>query len=782
MKNLFLLFLISFFGSIALAQVDGEPYSHWQQDGPLTPNFNNQTFRGWVDAICVNSKNTNEMLIATRTSGIFRTENKGENWVCVTDSLSKTFPVLGCRAMISLPSDPKRVIAITGNEEIAGGVIYSLDFGRTWQACQQDLPTFRWIDFHPSRPNLLFACSDKEVFYSLNKGISWASIGAPPDTDFAYNEMFKLLVTERKISLISKARWDAEAFLHECTFGFSKKGTRLRSMKWSTNLASDYLDVEDDKIMFMDFSNRAGQIHYFQFESKKKIKKTFQTSDGGLSYSPISLPNFPVGHWWKNELIASPNDSNMVYWGQVYVMNRYNKSTGKLSSIKNDSIHPGHHDDYRSSHVISLMGADYLVLGHDGGVGIVKNGLAESPTITNANGDLSINLIHAFDVHEKTGRIVFAYQDGPMFYRNADGTFSEQFIWEGSAAMIQKEYPDEIIGENAYGGIMDKDERIRPIVNGVFGRGGCFLGGYFITYHHYPNRFARGLRNGKVAMNRDVNVSEISVIPNTTSDVGALAVCARHPEFMYAATIRPDNGVHKLHRSTDDGKTWENLTKSTVVIAGETLDLNTNLHWKYIKSIAVDPDDGKTVFCGIARPYDYFGEVIQERFRVIKSVDGGLSFIDYSEGLPHLPVDELLAVESDDGLLFCANMYGVFYRTKAMDRWEPFSNHLPKVEFTGLKYDYCNNVLYASTYGRGLWKTKVGFEVINSHQEVISTNTVWDTNRILCDHVLVKSGVTLTITANIEKYKNKEIVVEPGGKLILDGGSIGEFCDCEGAK
>lgn len=761
-----------------MAQNAGESYSNWQQDGPLTPSFNGQPFRGWVDAICVNPKNTDEMLIATRTSGFFHTTNGGENWVCVTDSLSQTFPVLGCRAMISLPTEPNHIVAITGNEEIAGGVIFSYDFGKTWQACQQTLPTFRWIDFHPTNPNLLFACSDKEVFYSLNKGISWNPLGAPADTDFAFYNMFKLFVKENSVSLISKANWDAEALLHECSFTFSKKNTRLRSTKWSSNLAKEYFDVEGDKIMFMDFSNRAGNIHYFQFESKNRVKNTFQTSDGGKTYSPISIPNFPVGHWWKNELIASLNDSNIVYVGQVYAMQRFDKRTGKSTTIQNDSIHPGHHDDYRSSQIVAVKEADYLVMGHDGGVGIVNNGLANSPTIVNANGDLSINLIHAFDVHEKTGRIAFAYQDGPMFYRDEDGAFSEPFLWEGSAAMIQKEYPDEIVGENAYVGIMDKDERVRPIVNGVLGRGGCYLGGYFITYHHYPNRFARGLRNGKIALNREVNVSEISTIPNTTSDVGAIAVCARHPEFMYAATLRPDDGVYKLHRSTDDGKTWENLTKSTVVIAGETLDLNTNLHWKYIKSLAVDPEDGKTVFCGIARPYDYFGEIFQERFRVIKSTDGGLHFIDYSEGLPHVPVDEILAIESDEGLLFCANAYGVYYRTRTMKRWEPFSTNLPKVEFTGLKFDYCNAVLYTSTYGRGLWKTKVEIPFSNTYQEEITEDTVWEENRILCDHLLVKSGVTLTIKANVEKYKNKEITVEKGGKLILDGGRISEYCLC----
>ncbi len=772
-------FILFFTHLFSFAQDFNAPISNWQQDGPLTPNFNGQTFRGWVDAICVNKNNPNEMLIATRTSGIFRTDNKGEHWYCVTDSLSESFPVLGCRAMISLPSEPNRILAVTGFNAIDGGVIYSTDFGRTWHSIEQKLPTFRSIDFHPSNPDLLFACSDKEAYYSIDKGMTWRSLGSPSDTDYALNEMFKVFVKENSISLISKARWNAEALLHEVTFVPVAKRNKIQHSAWSDNLAPKYLENEGDKIIFMDFSNRAGNVHYFQFETTRKQKLTFQSSNGGLTYAPLNLKNFPVGHWWKNELIASPSDSNFVYWGQIGVMRRYDKRTQTSIPIKNDSLQPGHHDDYRSSFVMSLNGADLLAMGHDGGVGLVRNGLADSPTIVNANGDLSINLIHAFDVHEKTGRIAFAYQDGPMFYRDRNGEFSEPFLWEGSAAMIQKEFPNDIVGENAYTGISDKDELIHPIVKGVLGQGGCNLGGYFVTYHHFPNRFVRGLRNAQIAMNRDVNVSEISTIPNTKSEVGAVAVCARNPQFMYAATTFPDDGKYKLHRSTDDGKSWENLTNSTVVIAGNKSELNERLNWSYIKSIAVDPDDGNTVFCGMAASYVPFGEIINERFRVIKSVNGGKDFKDYSAGLPYGPVDELLAVESDDGLLFCATVYGVFYRTEDMTRWEPFSNNLPKVEITGLKYDYCNNVLYASTYGRGLWKTKVGFAVLNTFQEEISRDTVWETNRILCDHVLVKSGATLTIKAKVEKYKNKEIIVESGGQLIIEGGKISEYCLCD---
>jgi hypothetical protein len=136
----------------------------WKSDGPISiPN--GQT-GGLVKAIYNKPNNLNECLIGTLRSGIFRTTNGGINWNCVTDNLP--FPVLGVKQIIESPNTSGFLFAITGTENIKGGVIYSTDYGLTWQKVLQNLPQFYWIDFHPTINGLAFAACESEVKFTKN--------------------------------------------------------------------------------------------------------------------------------------------------------------------------------------------------------------------------------------------------------------------------------------------------------------------------------------------------------------------------------------------------------------------------------------------------------------------------------------------------------------------------------------------------------------------------------------------------------------------------------------
>jgi len=54
----------------------------------------------------------------------------------------------------------------------------------------------------------------------------------------------------------------------------------------------------------------------------------------------------------------------------------------------------------------------------------------------------------------------------------------------------------------------------------------------------------------------------------------------------------------------------------------------------------------------------------------------------------------------------------------------------------------------------------------------ITTSQTWNTNRTLCEHIAIQSGVTLTITATVFLSNFTRITIKNGGKLILSGGTI----------
>jgi len=54
---------------------------------------------------------------------------------------------------------------------------------------------------------------------------------------------------------------------------------------------------------------------------------------------------------------------------------------------------------------------------------------------------------------------------------------------------------------------------------------------------------------------------------------------------------------------------------------------------------------------------------------------------------------------------------------------------------------------------------------------------VWNNARIMRGDLIISSGAILTVRCNIHMPQDARVIVEPGGKLIVDGGSFSNFCD-----
>jgi hypothetical protein len=733
------------------------------------------------------------MLLGTLTSGIFRSTNAGQNWACMTDGLD--FPVLGVNQIVADPNNSNYLLAVTGTQYIKGTIVKSIDGGINWDSINQELTNQPyWIAFHPTISGLVFASFDKEMMYSIDSGENWVAIPNITTHDNTHNYFFKTIVYEDHFLVTSKNPFSNDNFLYRGDFIISGG---VLTTNW-TDLTNSYSNSIHQLPRNFNFSNKVGNVSYLQVEVKDTLNNSYNNEvyksiDNGLTYSLVinaaDLPTTSFSH--KNELIASINQPNTFYIGATKYMRKYNDN-GTFVEILDNPNNVGHHDDYRSSHIINDSGKDRILFGNDGGISVVKDGTIANPMIESCYGDLSISLLHGFDVHEGTKKKLYAFQDHAQVARDSDGNDSHRMAGEGSTAMIQQTYPDSYVVESAYGALYDDDSSSHFITD--YGIGSYlenYLGGYFFQYKHHPYRFLRGMgptlfgddsiqqKYGKVGMNRGVNIKEEKAIFESRK-IGAVGACDNDIRFIYAAEgerIGAGEG-DKLYRSTDDGVSFTGIGNPLVSLDNGSVTaplLNTLLN-EVIRAIAVHPFDGNTIYCGIGGTHSVNNSVVSERFRVIKSTNGGTSFVDYSEGLPGLPVERLLTVESDNELIFCGTSVGVYYRTKAMNSWKCFSNQLPKAQITGMKFDYCDNVLYVSTYGRGLWKTDVNIPVVNSYVQNITSNETWAEKKRVAHNVVVKTGNTLTITGEIMFDKNIRVTVEKGAKLRVLGGTLTNFC------
>ena len=92
----------------------------------------------------------------------------------------------------------------------------------------------------------------------------------------------------------------------------------------------------------------------------------------------------------------------------------------------------------------------------------------------------------------------------------------------------------------------------------------------------------------------------------------------------------------------------------------------------------------------------------------------------------------------------------------------------------------------------GTWNWEVGHGLVDAYTavfaaqcagnslfapRVITQNTIWNTSVYVMHSITIPSDVTLTITNIVQFSPNTQITIQPGGKLIIDGGTLANTCE-----
>ncbi len=67
----------------------------------------------------------------------------------------------------------------------------------------------------------------------------------------------------------------------------------------------------------------------------------------------------------------------------------------------------------------------------------------------------------------------------------------------------------------------------------------------------------------------------------------------------------------------------------------------------------------------------------------------------------------------------------------------------------------------------------------SSEKDTLHQSTVWRQRRVIGQDLVIDSLVTLTVTDTLFMADNARIIVRPGGKLVVDGGTLTSACDAE---
>ena len=167
------------------------------------------------------------------------------------------------------------------------------------------------------------------------------------------------------------------------------------------------------------------------------------------------------------------------------------------------------------------------------------------------------------------------------------------------------------------------------------------------------------------------------------SAISAIEVAPADPNRIYVGT---ENGG--IFRSLDRGKTW------SPDISGAALPGNMITRLDTTEKLGAD-----VVLATVAN---------SGHAHVFRSQDGGLTWVDIDKGrLPDVPHHAVLIKPDDPNVVFVANDAGVYVSRDQGLTWANMSGNLPHVMVIDLVYQLKDKVLFAATYGRSLWRTKI---------------------------------------------------------------------------
>ena len=659
--------------------------------------------------------------------GVWRTDNTGQSWVNLTD---KFFAVGSMGAVEVSLSNPDIIYVGTGsdglrsNVSIGNGVYKSTDAGKTWAHIGlENVGNIGGVRVHPSNPDVAFvaaignpfkASNERGLYRTTDGGKSWQrvlyvsdSTGAvdvefqPGNPNVLYASMWR---AERKPwTIISGAR---EGGVYKSTDG----GSTWK--KLTNGLPNDLVGKSNVAVTPAD-----PNVVWVLIEAKPG-SGLYRSSDAGESFTLASdYAQLITRPFYYTNITVSPKDPNTLWVGAE----QFSKTTDGGKTWRAMNIpHGDNHDLW-----INPGNADLMVQSNDGGATVSINGGRTWSTLYNQP---TAEIYQVYVDNQFPYRLYGAQQDNstlivpslPLSSGRPDSPMQE---WRtGPGCETGPIFPHRINPDTVYGSCKGQFSRLR-------------------------------LSSGS---EKQYWVGAQSLYGNSTKDLIYRFQRVSPMEFSPHDARVVYYGSQYLHRTRDEGRTWEKIspdltanspelrgvysgTPITVDNTGEesystlyaireaTLEKgviwtgandgpfyvtrDNGLTWKNVTPKAqpagcrvqnIEPSPHRrgsayyAVYCyllGDFKPYLW------------RTDNYGASWTLLTDGTNGIAANEPTRVVREDprreGLLYAGTEFGMYISFDNGAHWRSFQGNLPHTPVTDLKVHHDDLVL--STQGRAFW-------------------------------------------------------------------------------
>ena len=814
-KGLFIPYYSTIESYLQKQNIDGIPKlpSAWQYLGPKNLS-SSKMCNGLVSALyidTVSDKSMNTIFVGTSSSGIWKTTDGGDSWINVTDGSGLL--INGITGIVGDPNNGNVLYASTsggflGNHSYCTGIIKTADAGLSWSRFDSISPVLgkpcNGLLLDPLYTQRMFVLFDTTVIRTLDGGAHWDTILRIPR--YITNIHGETCNTQRFGRNIVMKPGNAD-YIYVSTDCW---GPYPRAQVWeiynpisnpglvATTELNLLLPNGGDTIYTQRFNTAVTSIdtNAIYIACVLSDFKTFKMwkYNNGWSKEIDQIADAPAGvGYFKFEFLVSPTDSNVFYVGGLavdkWVKNPYWTRT---ESTPSGDWSQNYHDDTRCAKILkgsspNIHGAaDVLFAGNDGGLSRSNNGInswinlnGTGLNITQFWGIGGSNFVPDYTACGAQDNCFFGYHGGGWYHNDTiygdfgnivvdkvNSSPSPYITMYGNRFGSNRTFIAKSNDLGVHWNAPSKDTvRSEPrIVNPVLKLNPQNHKTVFWGAHNLYKSYDRLVTTCiKVNINQANGYFDgISAFDIAPSDSNIIFVAYDLPTW----TGQPV----KFLRSTNYGSTWDDLTnKVTTQVYGQTIPL---LDRYGITDIVISPTDPRKIwisFGGILTPW-------LDSARVLVSFDAGENWTNVSRGLPALPINCIRYMKGYNDRLFAGTDVGVFYLDNDQTQWQPFNTGLPVCVVNDLEIDDSLKIIYAGTYGRGLWETDLNCLFDEDSPITIHKDTTWNSLRRLDCSVYIDSSFTLTITDTVLFPPLGKICIKPGGTLIVNGGVLSTKC------
>ncbi|KAF5049638.1 Sortilin, neurotensin receptor 3 [anaerobic digester metagenome] len=761
---------------------------NWEVFGPTNNSHATRANMGLITSIWVNEDNPDNIYAGSNSGGLFVTNNNGQNWQCLTDK----YLINGIESIDIHKNRPGVIYIGTGTETFGRacgfGVWKSTDNGLTWNETGLNSQTFTGNFFtktaqDPVNPDRLYAIVNFENTSTPSKILRTTNGGNSWEINYSIAPFLREIEIDK--SNPAKVYASGSGLYFSSNYGAS----------WNDITHKIVPDINNYKVIRASVainpfnSQRILVLRQVKRLDNNEISSGIMLSvDGGNTFTLQSLVNVDNSYLqfftmhagnWMMELEWSKEIMDHFYIGGLWIHKYKLTSNNQFERVRiagdviswNASYDDLYHIDTRELKTYLIDGVGYIYNGNDGGITKgteIANGNVEWQDISKSG--LNITQYWGFGITDDgSDFIAGGTQDGNFnIHENGSWRISGGDVYEN---VVDYSNPDIIYRTSPFSEMADPP---RALLEKSTNKGNDWT---IIRLNENLSRNDKPIEMsqsnplrvyvGGSNVWRTNNGNDFQQISNFTyqGKLKSIREAPSNPLVIYAAMENPTwqytpaNNVDRLYKTIDGGNTWVDITPNVshayLAIAG-------------ITDIAIDPADPHTFYLTLGNNW--------EGMKVFKGVGiTSIIWTNISEGLFNLPVNCIkLRPVNDLQELFIGTDDGVYYRNKNMTSWEPFGNGLPITLVSDIDYDYATHQIYVATFGRGIFKADLSnFNLPpNGGDIIVTTNETWSMLKRIPANVIVKQGATLTITGVVKMKESKQIIVEKGAKLIVDGGVI----------